>query len=126
LLQVRRYGRDISTTDGPGQGRDFPLVFDALEHAFAKTNKHGTGLGRRNAAVGEHGETDAHQACDQVASDGGSSVVENFVLGLDFIDVTTQVTNHSAGYACGGSIPFRTPVNALQDFRISDGRTKGM
>jgi hypothetical protein len=126
LLQVRRYGRDISTTDGPGQGRDFPLVFDALEHAFAKTNKHGTGLGRRNAAVGEHSETDAHQACDQVTRDGCSRVVENFVLGLDCIDVTTQVTNQSAGYAFGGGISFRTPVNTAQNFWISDGRTEGM
>jgi hypothetical protein len=76
--------------------------------------------------VCEHGETDAHQTCNQVAGDGGGGVVENFVLGLDFIDVTMQVTNQSAGYACGGSIPFRTPVNASQDFRISDGGTEGV
>jgi len=126
LLQVRSYGRNISATDGSGQGRDFPLVFDALEHAFAKTNKHGTGLDRRNAAVGEHGETDAHQTCDQVTRDGCSRVIENFVLGLDFIDVTTQVTNQAAGYAFGGGISFNTPVNAAQDFWISDGRTEGM
>jgi hypothetical protein len=126
LLQVRGYCSGIPTTDGPGQGRDFPLGFDALEHAFAETNKHGTCLFRRNAAVCEHGETDAHQACEQVPRDSGGSVVENFVLGLDFIDVTTQVTDQSAGYVLCDGISFRTPVNASQDFRISDGRTKGV
>jgi hypothetical protein len=76
--------------------------------------------------VGEHGETDAHQTCEQVAGDGGSSVVENFVLGLDFIDVTMQVTDQAAGYLFGDGIPFCTPVNVAQHIWISDGRTKGV
>jgi hypothetical protein len=37
-----------------------------------------------------------------------------------------QVTDQAAGYLCGDGIPFCTPVNAAQDFWISDGRTKGV
>jgi hypothetical protein len=76
--------------------------------------------------VCEHGETDAHQACEQVAGDGCGSVVENFVLGLNCIDVTMQVTNQLAGYVFCGGISFRTPVNTAQNFWVSAGRTKGM
>jgi hypothetical protein len=76
--------------------------------------------------VCEHGETDAHQTCNQVAGDGGGGVVENFVLGLDFTDVTMQVTDQAAGNLFGDGIPFCTPVHAAQDFWISDGRTKGV
>ena len=57
------------------------------------------------------------QACEQVPRDGGGSVVENFVLGLDFIDVTTQVTESIGRLrALASGISFRTPVNASQDF----------
>jgi hypothetical protein len=76
-------------------------------------DQHSTRLVRGNAAVREHGETDAHQARNQVAGHGCSGVVENFVLGLDLTDMTAKVTNQSAGDVLGGSIPLDTPVYAL-------------
>ena len=60
----------------------------------------------------EQGETDAHQACNEIACHGCSGVVENFVLGLDLTDVTAKVTNQSAGNVLCGSIPLDTPVYA--------------
>jgi hypothetical protein len=112
LLQVLRHGRDIPTTDGASQRHDFPLGFDALEDAFAETNQHGTRLVRRYAAVREHGETDAHQARNQVAGHGRSGVVEHFVLGLNLTDMTAQVTYQAAGDVLRGRISLNTPVYA--------------
>jgi hypothetical protein len=76
-------------------------------------DQHSTRLVRGNAAVREHGETDAHQARNEVAGHGCSGVVENFVLGLDLTDMTAKVTNQSAGDVLGGSIPLDTPIYAL-------------
>jgi hypothetical protein len=81
LLQVLRYDSGIPATNRASQRHDFPVGFDALEHTFAETDQHGTRLVRRNAAVREHGETDAHQTRNQVAGYGRSGVVEHFVLG---------------------------------------------
>src|SRR5205823_8263463 len=112
-LQMLRHGSGIPATDRASQRHDFPLGFDALEHAFAETDQHGTRLVRRNAAVREHGETDAHQARNQVAGHGCSGVVENFMLRLNLTDVTAKVTNESAGDVLCGCIPLDTPVYAL-------------
>jgi hypothetical protein len=112
LLQVLRHGSGIPATDGAGQRHNFPLGFDALEHAFTETDQHGTRLIRRYAAVRQHGEADAHQARNQVAGHGGSGVVEHFVLGLDLTDVTTQVTYQSTRDVLRGHIPLDTPVYA--------------
>jgi hypothetical protein len=113
LLQVLRHGSGIPAADRASQGHDFPLSFDVLEHAFAETDQHSTRLVRCNAAMREHGETEAHQARNQVAGHGCSGVVENFVLGLNLTDVTAKVTNQSAGDMLCGSIPLDTPVYAL-------------
>jgi hypothetical protein len=112
LLQVLRHGSGIPATNGASQRYDLPLGFDALEHAFTETDQHGTRLVRRYAAVREHGETDAHQARNQVAGHGCSGVVENFVLGLDLTNVTAQVTYQAAGDVLRGRIPLDTPVYA--------------
>jgi hypothetical protein len=112
LLQVLRHDSDITATDRASQRHDFPLGFDALEHAFAETDQHGTRLVRRYAAVREHGETEAHEARNQVAGHGCRGVVEHFVLGLDLTDVTTQVTDQAAGDVLGGGISLDTPVDA--------------
>ena len=82
LLQVLRHGSDIPTADGTSQCHDFPFGFDALEDAFAETDQHGTRLVRRDAAVRQHGETDAHQASDQVTGHSRRGVIEHFVIGL--------------------------------------------
>jgi hypothetical protein len=126
LRQVLRHGSDIPATDRASQRHDFPLGFDALEDAFAETNQHGTRLVRRYAAVREHGETDAHQARNQVAGHGCSGVVEHFVFGLDLTDVTAKVTYQSAGDVLRGRIPLDTPVYTPEDLQISNGRTKGV
>ena len=107
-----RHGSSIPAADRASQRHNFPLGFDALEHAFAETDQHGTRLVRRHAAVREHGETEAHQARNQVAGHGCSGVVEHFVLGLDLTDVTAKVTNQLAGDVLCGSIPLDTPVYA--------------
>jgi hypothetical protein len=126
LLQVLRDGRGIPAADGASQRHDFPVGFDALEDAFAESDQHGTRLVRRYAAVREHGETDAHQARNQVAGHGCSGVVEHFVLGLDLTDVTAKVTYQLVGDVLCGRIPLDTPVNAPKDLQISNGRTKGV
>jgi hypothetical protein len=126
LLQVLHHGSDISTTDRAGQRYDLPLRFEALEYAFAEPDQHGTRLVRRYAAVCQHGETDTHQARNQVTGHGCSSVVEDFVLGLDLTDMTAEVTYQAAGDVLRGRIPLDTPVNAAEDLRISNGRTKGV
>src|SRR5215813_1387508 len=113
LLQVLRHGSGIPATDRASERHDFPLGFDALEHAFTETEQHGTRLVRRNAAVRQHGETDAHQTSNQVAGHGCSGVVKNFVLGFDLTDVTTEITDQSAGDVLCGSISLDTPVYAL-------------
>jgi hypothetical protein len=112
LRQVLRHGSDIPATDRASQRHDFPLSFDTLEHAFAETDQHGTRLVRRYATVREHGETDAHQARNQVAGHGRSGVVEHFVLGLNLTDMTAQVTYQAAGDVFCGRIPLDTPVYA--------------
>jgi hypothetical protein len=112
LLQVLRHGSDIPATDRPSQRHDFPFGFDALEHAFTEMDQHSTRLVRRNTTVREQGETDTHQACNEIAGHGCSGVVENFVLGLDLTDVTVKVTYQSAGDVLCSSIPLDTPVYA--------------
>src|SRR5438270_504144 len=107
-----RHGSSIPTADRASQRHNFPLGFDALEHAFAETDQHGTRLIRRHAAVREHRETEAHQARNQVAGHGCSGVVEHFMLGLDLTDVTVQVTNQAAGDVLCSSITLDTPVYA--------------
>ena len=54
LLQVLRHGSGIAATNRARQRHDFPFGFDALEHAFAETDQHGTRLVRRYAAVRQH------------------------------------------------------------------------
>src|SRR5262249_20946180 len=97
-----------------------------LEHTFAETDQHGTRLVRCNTAMREHGETDTHQARNQVAGHGCSGVVEDFVLGLDLTDVTAKVTNQSVGDVRGSSALLNTPMYAPQDLWISNGCTKGV
>src|SRR5215813_12653135 len=112
LLQVLRHGSGIPATDRASERHDFPLGFNALEHAFTETDQHGTRLVRRNAAVRQHGETDAHQTSNQVAGHGRSGVVEHFVLGLDLTDVTAEITDQAARNVLCGRLPLDTPVYA--------------
>src|SRR5215510_3779280 len=107
-----RYGSGIPATDRASEGHDFSLGFNALEYAFTETEQHGTRLVGRNAAVPQHGETDAHQASDQVAGYGCSGVVEHFVLGFDLTDVTSEITDQTASDMLCGSLPLDTPVYA--------------
>jgi hypothetical protein len=126
LLQVLCHGSSIAATDGTSQRHDFSLGFDALEYAFAETDQHGTPLIRCHTTVRQHGETEAHQTRQQVASHCGSGVVEHFVLGLNFANVTAKVTNQSAGDVLCRSVPLNAPVYTTQDLWISNGRTKGI
>jgi len=109
---VLRHGSGIPATDRASQRHDFPLGFDALEHAFTETDQHGTRLVRRNAAVRQYGETDTHQTSNQVAGYGCSGVVEHFVLGFDLTDVTAEITDQAASDVLCGRLPLDTPVYA--------------